>query len=190
MRAGSSHPTVPLSRQPEVMAAIEAAITARGGSVRLACKNAGVSRNSFYAWREVRREPSVTKLVSLAREAGYEIVMAGHGRLIDLADVAAVMATLNAHRLRMRLSVLRLEEQTGIANRSYSYWLAGRRQPAVLSLSTVADALGFRLLMRVREDANDRRVVALAPAAAALAERLAMLSAVAASVVGTTRRHL
>ncbi|WP_040577234.1 helix-turn-helix transcriptional regulator [Methylopila sp. M107] len=97
------------------------------------------------------------------------------------------MAALDTRRRRMKISILTLEERSGIASRSYSYWLTGRRQPAVLALSTLAETLGFSLLMRPREDPSDPRVVALAPAAEALSERLTTLAGITNAIMAHAR---
>lgn len=180
-------PSVPLSRQPDVMEAICAAVTGRGESMESACKRAGVSRNSYWAWRKVLREPSVTKLSALGSAAGFEMRMVGHGRNVDLADLGGVMSTLDAHRRRARISIHALDEQSGVPNRSYSAWLAGARVPALLALSTLAGSLGYRLIMEPRPDPGDRRVLALAPAVEDLSERLAALSDCATRIMAAGR---
>jgi DNA-binding phage protein len=57
------------------MKGLDAELRRRGMSLVQACKIAGISVNSAYAWNKEERSPTISTLVRFADAFGFQIVM-------------------------------------------------------------------------------------------------------------------
>ncbi|RWC07552.1 MAG: XRE family transcriptional regulator [Mesorhizobium sp.] len=74
----------------------------------------------------------------------------------DLTDQRTAMAALKAERERIGMSIVTMEEKSGVSMNSLYAWRQGVRQPSLGCLVALAQTLGFDILLVRRPPVSDR----------------------------------
>jgi transcriptional regulator with XRE-family HTH domain len=141
---------VNLRRQAEAMAAIDAERKARGMSMSQMAREARLSSNSYSEWLARKRDPSLSKLVQLARVFGFDVVMRRADFETDMQDVPAAINIIAAARKSRQWSLSDMEERSGISLNSFYGWRKCQRDPALSNFVALAETFGFEVVMRGR----------------------------------------
>jgi predicted xylose isomerase-like sugar epimerase len=140
-----------LADQRAAMDALYHARIALGISLGDMEAKSGVSVNSFYAWRSVQRSPQLANLVALAQTLGFEIVMINKAApypVYSLHNMSIAVRAIDEARRGAKLSTKELEARTSVASNSFYSWLKCHRDPTLTRFVSLAEPLGFRVVMR------------------------------------------
>lgn len=114
-------------------------------------EKSGVSVNSFYHWKSVKRSPQLANLVALAQTLGFEIVMIGKApphAVYSLHNMSVAVKAIDAARREEKLSTKELRARTSVATNSFYSWLKRHRDPTLIRFVSLVEPLGFRVVMR------------------------------------------
>lgn len=70
----------------------------------------------------------------------------------NLKDQQRAMAVLDSERKRLFMSLLDMEERSGVSVNSFWHWVRLRRSPSLFNLIAVAETFGFEVIMRRKEN--------------------------------------
>ncbi|MER9505991.1 helix-turn-helix transcriptional regulator [Mesorhizobium sp. M0579] len=142
-----------LNRQRHAMAGLDAERKRLAMPVAEMENRSGVSMNSFFSWRSVSREPTLGCLVCISQTLGFDVIMRRRkpgAADLNLDDLGAALAALDAERKRRKMRLGDMEEKSGVSANTFLAWKSGSRKPTLGCLVAIAQTLGFDVILKRR----------------------------------------
>lgn len=142
-----------LSNQRPAMAMLDEARRAKSVSMAGLMNYSKIATNSFRAWLDGTRSPSLSSFIRLADSFDFEVVMiSAAGAEYDLNDQAGAMEVIELERRARGMSFGEMDTKSGISTTAFFAWRSCERSPLLCNAVAIAETFGFRLVMRTRRD--------------------------------------